>query len=453
MVLLRDDAVCVKGLFSFDWLPRNSVKIEPMQADVIIVGGGLSGGLLALRLALAEPAPRVLLIERSGSLGGNHTWGFSTISNVPDWLRPLVSKSWPRFDVRFPRTDKSFELQFHVIRSQDFDRGLRERLGSNVLLNCEATEISDSHVRTGDGNTLRAPLVIDATGIHDELIDPKQNRYSDVPCGWMKYIGFDLKIKPSIASKAPGNRDWLSMPTLFDARVPQMDGFRYFSTIPLDSETLYVQETFLSSTPHLNPHRISRSLLAYVKRLGWEVASAQPVLRQEEAVVPLPLFTFSEDRLVKTEKINLSTQSEDFVDRNPIQISSAKGWYHPTTGQAISDSIRVSEFIASQPRLRSGPVRAALRDFRRDWINQRSFYRTFNRMVLRASEPSMRHVAFDRLFSLKEDLVGRFLTGECGSTDAAKILATKPPLRSGKIFRNWASEAANGSFAATKAEL
>lgn len=409
-----------------------------MHADVIIVGGGLSGGLLALRLALGQPEPRILLLERSDRLGGNHTWGFSTTGDPPEWLRPLISKTWSKFDVRFPRTDKTFGLQFHVIRSQDFNKGLKAQLGSNIILNCEISQISDTHVATRDGKIFRAPLVIDATGIHNELIDTQKSRYAGVPCGWMKYIGFDLKVQSISKTQV----DWHSSPTIYDARVPQMDGFRSFATIPIDDETLYVQETFLSSNPSLNPHRLSRSLIAYVKRLGWEIDAVTPILRQEEAVVPLPLHAFGGDRgNEKGVEPALAVGAEDFVDRSPIQISSAKGWYHPTTGQAVSDSIRVAEFIASQPRLRTGPVRAALREFRRTWVDQQAFYRTFNRMVFKAAEPSLRHVAFDRLFSLKEDVVGRFLTGESSKSDATKILATKPPLRTGKIYRNWASEA------------
>ena len=433
---MRNETARVKSLFFFDWLERFSAKIRVMHADVIIVGGGLSGGLLALRLALGQPEPRILLLERSNTLGGNHTWGFSTTGDAPEWLRPIISKTWTKFDVRFPRTDKAFDLQFHVIRSQDFNKGLKTRLGPNIVLNCEVSQISDSHVSTRDGKVYRAPLVIDATGIHDELIDIGRSRYADVPCGWMKYIGFDLKVRTGTKTK----NDWHSNPTIFDARVPQMDGFRSFSTIPIDEETLYVQETFLSSNPNLNPHRLSRSLITYVKRLGWELDPTSPIIRQEEAVVPLPLHVFSDDRVLAKEQALEVTAAEDFIARSPIQISPAKGWSHPTRGQAVSDSLRVAEFIASQPRLRTGPVRAALRDFRRDWVSQQAFYRTFNRMIFKAAEPSLRHVAFDRLFSLKDDVVGRFLTGETSKSDATKILATKPPLRTGKIYRNWASE-------------
>ncbi len=423
-----------------------------MHADVIIVGGGLSGGLLALRLALAQPRPRVLLIERSGSLGGNHTWVFSATSSAPDWVKPLVSKNWSQFQVRFPKSNKGFEIPFYAIRSQDFNAGLRERLGMDVLVNCEAIEISDNHVKTRDGKVFRAPLIVDATGIHDDLINATDSLYSGIQCGWMKYMGFDLKVKRTAPEISMTEGPTHAVPTLMDARVPQMDGFRFFSTIPLDDETIYVQESFLSSTPHLNPHRMTRSLLAYVQRLGFEPDPRTPILRQEEALIPLPLFAFPDDRAIKINDLYTSGHGENFIDRSPIQISSANGWYHPTIGQAVSDAIRVAEFIASQPRLRTGPVRTAMREFRYHWVKQQAFYRTFNRMLFKASEPSLRHLAFDRLFSLKDDLIGRFLSGESSSADATKIFANKPPLRTGKIYRNWASEAPEETLAARKME-
>ena len=44
--------------------------------DVIIVGGGLSGGLLAWRLMQRQPQLDLCLVDSGLRLGGNHTWSF-----------------------------------------------------------------------------------------------------------------------------------------------------------------------------------------------------------------------------------------------------------------------------------------------------------------------------------------------------------------------------------------
>ncbi len=428
---MRDDASCVKGLFSFDWIQLSSIRIFRMNADVIIAGGGLSGGLLALRLALAHPNLRILLLEREKTLGGNHTWGFQTSGDPEPWLLPLITRSWDQFDVRFPKTDKSIPVRHCVIRSPDFHAGISRLLGTGVRLGCGVSSISDTGVVTTTGETLRAPLVVDATGIHRDQIE--KNRFFEAPCGWMKYIGFDLKLK-----SAHG----LKLPVLMDARVPQMDGFRYLSITPIDDTTLFIQECYLSSNSDLNTERISRSILAYAERNGWEVATGSEInIHREQTAIPLPLQTFPKD-LAMTAAKSVLIEGEDFVDRQPIQISAAQGWYHSTSGQAISDATRIADFIASRPQLRTGPVRAELRHFRANWVEQQRFFRMFNRLVFQASESSLRHVAFDRLMGLKEDVVGRFLSGTSTKSDAAKIWGTRPPVRTGKIFKNWASETA-----------
>jgi len=402
-----------------------------MNADVIIAGGGLSGGLLALRLALAHPDLRVLLLEREAHLGGNHTWGFQTAGDTEPWLASVMTKSWDRFEVRFPKTDRAIPIRHSVIRSADFHKGIVKHLGHGVRLGCAVRKISDNEVVTAEGQTLRAPLVVDATGIHQDQI--QKNRFFDAPCAWMKYIGFDLKL-----DKPHG----LSLPVLMDARVPQMDGFRYFSVTPIDDTNLFVQECYLSSNPELNFERILRSILSYGERNGWAIHSTSlPVLHKQQVAIPLPLKTFPADQVKQGSK-DIAVEGEDFVARTPLQISAAQGWYHSSSGQAVSDATRVAEFIATRPRLRTGPVRAELRHFRKDWVEQQRFYRTFNRLVFQAVEPSLRHIAFDRLMGLKEDVIGRFQEGTSTKADAAKILGVKPPVRSGKIYKNWASELA-----------
>ena len=46
------------------------------DADLIFVGGGLANTLIALKLADTQPNLKILLIEKSPDIGGNHTWSF-----------------------------------------------------------------------------------------------------------------------------------------------------------------------------------------------------------------------------------------------------------------------------------------------------------------------------------------------------------------------------------------
>ena len=61
--------------------------------DLILTGGGLASCLTAYRIRQRHPGLRFLILEGSGSLGGNHTWSFFPTDLTAaqlDWLEPLI---------------------------------------------------------------------------------------------------------------------------------------------------------------------------------------------------------------------------------------------------------------------------------------------------------------------------------------------------------------------------
>jgi len=93
--------------------------------DLILAGGGLANGLIAWRLHQRRPELRILLLEQGAHLGGNHTWSFhdSDLDAAQlDWIAPLVSKRWPRYEVAFPQLRRTLEGGYASIGSQDSAR-------------------------------------------------------------------------------------------------------------------------------------------------------------------------------------------------------------------------------------------------------------------------------------------------------------------------------------------
>ncbi len=83
-----------------------------LTCDVAIVGGGLSGGLIALALAARRPDVRVTVIESGATLGGNHIWSFfggDVTGAGREVVAPIVAHSWTGYDVAFPRLRRTLE--------------------------------------------------------------------------------------------------------------------------------------------------------------------------------------------------------------------------------------------------------------------------------------------------------------------------------------------------------
>lgn len=366
------------------------------KVDVLIVGGGLAGGLAALRFLSAKPDLKVLLLERSDRLGGNHTWSFHNADLSEEsllWIQPLIGHTWSRHEVRFPKFTRVFETAYSSIRSDDFHRELIERLGASVRLKAEVRKISGSSATLANGEVIHAHLVLDARGI-EKTPPPKMN-------GYQKFIGFDLVLEEPHG---------LTTPILKDATCPQLDGYRFFYVLPWDERRLLIEETFYSDSPTLNADRIKRSIVSYAERRGWKIKAIE---REEAGVLPIPMT---------------ANYIQTALDGEAIPIGSRAGYFHATTGYSLPDAVRMAEFLTSLPEPSTESARQALVKWRRPWLSRQRFYRLLNRMLFFASEPSLRYLVLQKFYELPDDVVQRFYSGRSTWGDRIRLLTGKPPV-------------------------
>ena len=81
------------------------------KLDIVIAGGGLAGGLIALAIARARPDLAFALVEQDAALGGNHRWSWFA-SDLPPGSEALLADvrktGWDAgYDVRFPAHDRT----------------------------------------------------------------------------------------------------------------------------------------------------------------------------------------------------------------------------------------------------------------------------------------------------------------------------------------------------------
>jgi len=200
------------------------------RTDIAILGGGLSGGLIALALAARRPDLRVTMIEREARLGGNHVWSFfaSDLSAEGAALvEPLVAARWDEgYAVRFPEFTRQLPTPYRSVTSERLDAVLRARL----------------------------PALVG---------------------GWQKFVG------QMVRTAAPHG---LARPVVMDASVAQLDGYRFVYALPFSADTVFIEDTYYSDGPELDVAALRGRIGDWAAAQGWQVAA---VLSEETGVLPV----------------------------------------------------------------------------------------------------------------------------------------------------------------------
>jgi lycopene beta-cyclase len=371
---------------------------QPDKCDVAILGGGLAGGLIALALARKRPELSLALIESGETIGGNHIWSFfeSDIAPADRWLvAPLVSHSWAEHEVAFPRHRRIIPGAYHSIRSERLDATVRATLPTHAILTGTRVHTAGPNiVLMQDGSRIEAGGVIDARGSGD---------LGHLELGWQKFVGQEIRLE-----KPHG----LERPTIMDATIEQIDGYRFLYVLPFTADTLLIEDTYYSDRPQLKPGTITPRITHYAAGRGWRVAE---VLREETGVLPV-------------------TMGGDFEaywrsgGDGVAKVGMRAGLFHPTTGYSLPDAVRSAAFIATLPDLTGEALHTTLHEEARKAWQSRGFYRMLSRMLFRAAHPPQRWKILDHFYRKDRGLIRRFYAARSTLADKARLLSGKPPV-------------------------
>jgi lycopene beta-cyclase len=348
--------------------------------DVLLVGAGLSNGLIALRLAQRRPDLRIRMLESGDAAGGNHTWSFhdadlDAAQNA--WIAPLVVHRWPAHTVRFPHRSRRLEGGYASITSQRFAAVLHERLGDRLVLGTAVRTLDAGSATLESGEVLAAGCVLDGRGARPS---------PHLALGYQKFLGQELRT-----SEPHG----LAEPLLMDATVDQHDGYRFVYVLPFSPDTLLIEDTCYADGAALDDATLRTRIAGYAQAQGWRI---REVLREERGVLPIVLAG------------DMDTFWRQAAD-GAVPVGLAAALFHPTTGYSLPDAVRLADRIA------------------------RGFFRVLNRMLFRAAEPSARWRVMQRFYGLPAPLISRFYAARPTWADQLRILTGKPPVPLGAAMR------------------
>ncbi|MFM6853008.1 MAG: lycopene beta-cyclase CrtY, partial [Sphingopyxis sp.] len=340
------------------------------------------------------------VVERDAHFGGNHIWswfGSDVDGDGAALLQPLMVAGWAGYDIAFPHRRATLSTPYASITSPRLDAVLRAALGARAMAGVAVDDVQARAVVLANGAVLRARAVLDARGLGAE-----QAAYGG---GWQKFVGQRLRL-----ARPHG----LARPMVMDARVPQIDGYRFIYVLPLSADTLFVEDTYYSDNPVIDRPAIAARIAQYAAQNGWAITAIEG---EESGAVPVVSHGCF-DRL---------WPMEDGIARAGVRA----GAFHPTTGYSLPDAVRFAVDCAhAWPH-----DDAANWDFgqwarawaRRVWAG-RAFYRLLDRMLFGAARPDQRWRIFDHFYRLPQPVIERFYAGRSGLVDRLRLLSGRPPV-------------------------
>lgn len=367
---------------------------EMNDFDFLFVGGGLQSCLAVLALAHLRPEARVAVVEQAPALAGNHTWCFHA-ADVPEVLAPIVAPAiahrWDGYHVAFAEHGRSIDSPYAAITSTSLAAAVAALAAEparpiTLALGVAATAIAHDRVELADGRVLRAPIVIDARGPGHAPRDPNS--------GYQKFVGLEVEL-----ARPHG----LPRPMLMDARVEQLDGFRFVYVLPLSPTRLLVEDTYYSDTPTLDDDAIAARVRAYCAEHDLPIAE---IVRVERGVLPIPL-----DLPAAAPRDPAAPRLGGY----------AGGWFHPTTGYSLPIALRVAHLLATDASDAAWDRLAAAHH------RQAAFALRLNRMMFRWFAPDRRHHVLARFYRLPPDTIARFYALATTRGDRLRIVVGRPP--------------------------
>ncbi|MEO0056843.1 MAG: lycopene cyclase [Pseudomonadota bacterium] len=396
--------------------PQDPLSQSAAPHDVVIVGGGLAGGLIALALHRHAPDCRFVVVEAGRTFGGHHRWSwFETDLAAParELLAGFALNGWDEgYDITFPRLGRTLPTAYRSLASAEFNAKLIAELpAERVMLGAKAASLDAGGVTLADGTRIAARRVIDCRPFRAS---------KHLAGGWQVFLGQHFRCDEPHG---------LTRPVIMDASVDQVApygneaAYRFVYVLPLSPTEVFVEDTYYADQPKMDADILKGRVGDYARRHGWK----GEVIDQEAGILPV------------VSGGNFKAALAEIAIPGVALAGARGGFSHPLTSYtlpfAADNALAIAQLIARRPAL-TGTELAAFckRRAKRHW-RATGYYRMLSRMLFEAAEPDKRVVVFEHFYALRGKLVERFYAGRSTWPDRLRILTGKPPVAISRAIR------------------
>ena len=403
---------CGKVTLSLNVTSMKQVSSPPNDCDLAILGGGLAGSLIAMAMAARRPDLRVTLVEQGERLGGDHVWSFfsSDIAAEHGFLvEPLIAAAWQGYAVHFPNRSRDLGTPYNSITSEKLDAAVRARLPAGAIVTgARVRTAAPESVELEDGRTIAAGAVIDARGA---------SGMAHLAGGWQKFMGRRLRLR---------RPHGLHRPIVMDARVEQLDGYRFVYCLPFSDTEVFIEDTYYSDSPDLDLPLLRTRIADYAAANDWDTAN---VIYEETGVLPV---------IAKGSFEAFWRENERGTAPGLARAGARAALVHPLTSYSIPHAVDFAMYLTTLDNLSGQRLGRVSHAWAAQHWRKGRFYRMLTRMLFGAARPHERWRMLERFYGLPESLIERFYAGRSTPADMVRVLAGKPPVPIGAAIASLA---------------
>lgn len=318
-----------KETLDFD-LPRYDTSSPSPTLDLAVVGGGPAG--LAVAQQVSAAGLSVCAIDPSPEVVWPNNYGVWVDEFDALGLTDCLDATWPGAVVYVDEDPSS-----HKLLTRPYARVARHRLKSRMMSRCIANgvkfhqakvfrvvhEDAESFLVCSDGTTIKAKVVLDATGFSRCLVryDKPYNPGYQVAYGILAEVDdhpFDLDRMVFMDwrdSHLNGMKDLKER----NSRIPT-----FLYAMPFSKNRIFLEETSLVARPGLAMEDIQRRMAARLDHLGIRIRSIE---EDERCVIPMggPL---------------------PVLPQRVLGIGGTAGLVHPSTGYMVARTLAAAPIVA-----------------------------------------------------------------------------------------------------------
>jgi len=367
-------------------------------ADITIAGAGPAG--LALAARAAERGARVVVVDPTPEAGWPNRYGAWErdaaglgLPIAQRWSAPLVDLG--QGPQRLPGTYVKLDgpaLRVALLTALQTHGG---RLLAGRVIDVEH-RATDSRLTLADGSTLRTRRVVDATG-RGVLV-----RRSRDPRTFQSAAGRLLRAQhpwsPDQAVYMDFSADHLS-------REDQGRPATFLYALPVDADTVFVEETSLAAAPAVPLRLLDQRLDQRLDALG-----------------------IRRDRVLDTERCLFAMDAAPPERGRTLAVGAAAGWVHPATGYHLTRALHAADAVAHAlvAHLDADPQLAAQRAWQAIWPAAELRTRALHDLglgLLLDLDPAQIRTFFRAFFAIPEPRWRAYLDATSSPTQVAAAMS------------------------------